>query len=141
MKKLTVFGIGFTLFMFFLNLIGCYDFVMVMTHNQAYLAEHYKPAIETYFSHYPILFLILWISNLLSGILTPVFYLFKSKSVFILAGIAFWADAILILLTSLFRNRIQLFGWQFVFDLLILSLYGVYYMYLRKGKSKSEKRN
>lgn len=141
MKKITVFGIGFALFMFFLNLIGCYDFVMVITGNQAYFAEHYTPAIETYFSHYPILFLILWISNLLSGILTPVFYLFKSKSVFILAGIAFWADAILILLTSLFRNRIQLFGWQFVFDLLILSLFGVYYMYLRKGKSKSEKRN
>ncbi|MGT2907381.1 hypothetical protein [Streptococcus dentiloxodontae] len=131
MKKITVFGIGFTLLMFFLNLIGCYDFVMVITRNQAYFAEHYSPAIEAYFTNYPLFFLILWISNLLGGILTPMFYLFKKKSAFILAGLAFWTDAILILLTSLFRNRIQLFGWQFVFDLLILGLFGVYYMYLR----------
>ncbi|NLQ31599.1 hypothetical protein D3829_00530 [Streptococcus mutans] len=47
----------------------------------------------------------------------------------------------LVLLTSLFRNRIQVFGWQFAFDLAILGLLGLYCLYLLKGESKSEKRN
>lgn len=133
MKKITVFGIGFALFMFFLNLIGCYDFVMVITGNQAYFAEHYTPAIEAYFTNYPLFFLILWISNLLGGILAPVFYLFKRKSALILAGLAFWADVLLMIVTSLFRNRIQIFGWQFISDLAILGLIGAYYLYLRRA--------
>ncbi|EMC38847.1 hypothetical protein SMU94_05581, partial [Streptococcus mutans 66-2A] len=50
MKKLTGFGIGFAVFIFFLNLIGCYDFVMVMTRNQTYFAEHYTSAVKAYFT-------------------------------------------------------------------------------------------
>ncbi|MBW3479644.1 hypothetical protein I6L87_06630 [Streptococcus mutans] len=56
----------------------------------------------------------------------PIFYLFRRKSALILAGLAFWGDAMLVLLTSLFRNRIQVFGWQFTFDLAILGLLGLY---------------
>ncbi|WP_270513638.1 hypothetical protein [Streptococcus mutans] len=131
MKKLTGFGIGFAVFIFFLNLIGCYDFVMVMTRNQTYFAEHYTPAVKVYFTNYP----------LSGGVLSPIFYLFRRKSALILAGLAFWGDAMLVLLTSLFRNRIQVFGWQFTFDLAILGLLGLYCLYLLKGESKSEKRN
>ncbi|MEE0812219.1 MAG: hypothetical protein UIH32_00005, partial [Streptococcus mutans] len=75
------------------------------------------------------------------GVLCPIFYLFRRKSALILAGLAFWGDAMLVLLTSLFRNRIQVFGWQFTFDLAILGLLGLYCLYLLKGESKSEKRN
>ena len=46
----------------------------------AYFAELYTPAIKAYFTNYPIFFLILWIGNLLGGILTPIFYIFKNKS-------------------------------------------------------------
>ena len=35
-----------------------YDFVMVMTRNQTYFAEHYNSAIMVYFSHYPVVFVI-----------------------------------------------------------------------------------
>ncbi|HHK5595330.1 TPA: hypothetical protein ACQUIK_001126 [Streptococcus mutans] len=141
MKKLTGFGIGFAVFIFFLNLIGCYDFVMVMTRNQTYFAEHYTLAVKVYFTNYPIFFVIVWFGSLLGGVLCPIFYLFRRKSALILAGLAFWGDAMLVLLTSLFRNRIQVFGWQFTFDLAILGLLGLYCLYLLKGESKSEKRN
>ncbi|WP_214488498.1 hypothetical protein [Streptococcus mutans] len=141
MKKLTGFGIGFAVFIFFLNLIGCYDFVMVMTRNQTYFAEHCTSAIRAYFTNYPIFFVIVWFGHLLGGVLSPIFYLFRRKSALILADLAFWGDAMLVLLTSLFRNRIQVFGWQFTFDLAILGLLGLYCLYLLKGESKSEKRN
>ncbi|MCB5030496.1 hypothetical protein [Streptococcus mutans] len=141
MKKLTGFGIGFAVFIFFLNLIGCYDFVMVMTRNQTYFAEHYTSAVKAYFTNYPIFFVIVWFGSLSGGVLCPIFYLFRRKSALILAGLAFWGDAMLVLLTSLFRNRIQVFGWQFTFDLAILGLLGLYCLYLLKGESKSEKRN
>ena len=141
MKKLTGFGIGFAVFIFFLNLIGCYDFVMVMTRNQTYFAEHYTPAVKVYFTNYPIFFVIVWFCHLSGGVLCPIFYLFRRKSALILADLAFWGDAMLVLLTSLFRNRIQVFGWQFTFDLAILGLLGLYCLYLLKGESKSEKRN
>ncbi|MFM1625133.1 hypothetical protein AB6P17_06830 [Streptococcus mutans] len=141
MKKLTGFGIGFAVFIFFLNLIGCYDFVMVMTRNQTYFAEHYTPAVKVYFTNYPIFFVIVWFGHLSGGVLSPIFYLFRRKSALILADLAFWGDAMLVLLTSLFRNRIQVFGWQFTFDLAILGLLGLYCLYLLKGESKSEKRN
>ena len=63
MKKLTGFGIGFSVFIFFLNLIGCYDFVMVMTRNQTYFAEHCTSAIKAYFTNYPIFFVIVWFGH------------------------------------------------------------------------------
>ena len=86
MKKLTGFGIGFAVFIFFLNLIGCYDFVMVMTRNQTYFAEHYTPAVKVYFTNYPIFFVIVWFCHLSGGVLCPIFYLFRRKSALILAG-------------------------------------------------------
>lgn len=132
MKKITGFGISFAVFIFFLNLIGCYDFVMVMTRNQTYFAEHYNSAIMVYFSHYPVVFVIVWFSHLLAATLSPIFYFFRRKLALTLAGLAFWGDALLILLTSLFRNRIQVFGWQFFVDLVVLGLLGLYYLYLRK---------
>lgn len=136
MKKLTGFGIGFAVFIFFLNLIGCYDFVMVMTRNQTYFAEHYTLAVKVYFTNYPIFFVIVWFGSLLGGVLCPIFYLFRRKSALILAGLAFWGDAMLVLLTSLFRNRIQVFGWQFTFDLAILGLLGLYCLYLLKRRKE-----
>ena len=122
MKKITGFGLSFAVFIFFLNLIGCYDFVMVMTRNQTYFAEHYNSAIMVYFSHYPVVFVIVWFSHLLAATLSPIFYFFRRKL----------ALTLLILLTSLFRNRIQIFGWQFFVDLVVLELLGLYYLYLRK---------
>lgn len=139
MRKLTGFGLSFAVFILFLNLIGCYDFVMVVTHNQAYFTAHYTPAIEAYFSNYPIVFAIVWFSHLLAGTLSPIFYLFRRKSTLTLAGLAFWGDTLLMLLTSLFRNRIQVFGWQFIFDLVILGLLGIYYRYVRKVMSDKSK--
>ncbi|WP_165211600.1 hypothetical protein ACFSN5_08310 [Streptococcus tangpeifui] len=132
MRKLTGFGLSFAVFMFFLSLIGCYDFVMVMTRNQTYFTEHYNSAVEGYFTNYPIVFVIVWFSHLLAGILSPIFYLFKRNSALTLAGLAFWGDALLMLLTSLFRNRIQVFGWQFISDLVILVLFALYFLYLRQ---------
>ena len=137
MKKITGFGLSFAVFIFFLNLIGCYDFVMVMTRNQTYFAEHYNSAIMVYFSHYPVVFVIVWFSHLLAATLSPIFYFFRRKLQEYLRflqskHLAFWGDALLILLTSLFRNRIQVFGWQFFVDLVVLGLLGLYYLYLRK---------
>ena len=125
MKKITGFGLSFAVFIFFLNLIGCYDFVMVMTRNQTYFAEHYNSAIMVYFSHYPVVFVIVWFSHLLAATLSPIFYFFRRKLALTLAGLAFWGDALLILLTSLF-------SWQFFVDLVVLELLGLYYLYLRK---------
>ena len=132
MKKLTIWGICFAVLMFSLNLIGCYDFIMVVTHNRAYFAEHYTPAIKAYFANYPIFFLILWIGNLLGGILAPIFHLFRNKLALTFAGLAFWTDVLLVIVTCLFRNRIQIFGQQFIVDLIILGLIGIYYRYLHK---------
>ena len=89
MKKLTGFGIGFAVFIFFLNLIGCYDFVMVMTRNQTYFAEHCTPAVKVYFTNYPIFFVIVWFWSFVRWRLVSNFLSFRRKSALILAGLAF----------------------------------------------------
>ncbi len=132
MNKLTTFGIAFAVLMLFLNLVGYYDFVMVMTHDQTYLTTYYNQAIEAYFMDYPIFFAIVWAAHLLCGIFSPICYIFKSKLAVMLAGFAFGADIVLIALTSLFKNRIQVFGGLFAVDLALLGLIGMYFLYLNK---------
>lgn len=122
MKKTKWYGVLFAVFVIFMYAMGIYDFFMMLGHDNAYYASHsYGQNVMDYFTNYPIVFLVFWMTNLVCGILSPVMYMFKKKICVKLAFISFLADTFLIVLTCIFRNRIGVLGWNiFAFDLFIL---------------------
>ena len=72
MKKLKWHGIAFSLLIFFIYIMGTYDFFMMLSHNEAYyVSKGYGEIIHDYFTDYPIAGLVLWVGNLASGLTSP----------------------------------------------------------------------
>lgn len=72
-RKLKWYGVLFSLFMLFLYVMGTYDLFMMLGHNEAYyLSKGYGQAVHEYFTGYPPVGLVLWIVNLLSGLISPL---------------------------------------------------------------------
>ncbi len=124
-------------FMFF----GVYDFIMVVTQNQAYLTSMYTPAGVAYFTNYPLaLFVLFGLSTV--GTLFAVVASFWSKHLAMqLALIAGSADVVLLLVTVLLRNRLEAIGIaQTVQDMLIcVGIFALvlYYWWLSKRERAS----
>lgn len=116
------YGVIFALFVLFMYAMGIYDLFMMLGHDEIYYASHgYGENVVVYFTNYPIYFGVFWVSNLICGALSPLLYLFGKKSCAIVAFISAVSDTILIVLTSVFRNRIGVLGLNvFTFDLFIL---------------------
>lgn len=122
MKRIKWYGVLFALFVFFMYVMGIYDLFMMLGHNNTYYESHgYGQKVMNYFTDYPIPFLAFWITNLVCGICSPVFYVTKKKVCVKIAFLSSIADTILIILTCFFRNRIAVLGWNILgFDLFIL---------------------
>lgn len=118
------YGVIFALIVLFLYVMGAYDFFMMLGHDEMYYASHgYGENVVTYFTDYPVCFMVFWVANLICGILSPVLYILNRKSCSIVAFLSAASDAILITLTGIFRNRIGVLGWNiFLFDLFILAI-------------------
>lgn len=140
MKKLKLFGIIFALFILFLYIMGTYDIFMMLSHNEAYyLSKGYGEIVHNYFTNYPIFGLILWIGNLISGLVAPVLYLLKKKCAYKVAYASFLFDLVLMLLGAIFNNRFNVFDTNIIcFDIFILvitMIYGIYlHIQIRKEK-------
>lgn len=129
------------IFMILLYSMGIYDFFMMISHNTAYYnSHHYGNIVYEYFTNYPFYFLILWVTNLLGGIIAPILLLFKNKLSRDFALISTLAQFLLLTFTFAFRNRLEVFGTDIaVFDIFILiftlCLY-IYCVYVFRNKKK-----
>ena len=131
MKKLKWHGIIFALFILFLYIMGTYDIFMMLSHNEAYyISKGYGQIVHEYFTNYPIVGLVMWIGNLMCGLLAPVLYLFKNKNAYKVAYASFIFDLLLILLGAIFNNRFEVFETNIIcfdmFILIITLLFGIY---------------
>ena len=111
--------------------MGTYDIFMMLSHNEAYyISKGYGEVVHNYFNNYPFVGLILWIGNLICGLLAPVLYLFKNKKAYIVAYASFIFDLLLILLGVIFNNRFNVFDFNIIcfdiFILIITLLFGIY---------------
>ena len=131
MRKLKWHGVLFALFVWFLYLMGIYDFFMMLSHNEAYyLSKGYGEIIHHYFTDYPVTGLILWIGNLTTGFIAPILSLLKKKCAYQVAYASFLLDLFLILLGAIFRNRFGVFDTAIlcfdVFVWIVTFLFGMY---------------
>ena len=131
MKKLKWHGVLFALFMLFIYIMGTYDILMMLSHNEAYyLSKGFGESVHRYFTDYPVPGLILWIGNLASGLIAPILYLLKNKWACQVAYASFLFDLFLILFGAICRNRFGIFDLTIIcFDLFILVitlLFGIY---------------
>ena len=139
LEKLKWYGIGFALLILFLYIKGNYDIFIMLSHNTAYYdSKGYGQIVYDYFTNYPITGLILWIGNLICGLVSPILYLFKNKNAYKVAIASFLFDLILIILGVAFRNRFNVLGLNiFCFDLFILFItlfWGIYLYFANKQK-------
>ena len=131
MKKLKWYGIIFALLILFLYIMGTYDLFMMLSHNEAYyISKGYGEIVHNYFTNYSAFMLVLWLGNLICGLLAPVLYLFKNKNTYKIAYASFIFDLLLILLGVIFYNRFKVFEINIIcfdmFILIITLLFGIY---------------
>ncbi len=131
MKKLKWHGIAFSLLIFFIYIMGTYDFFMMLSHNEAYyVSKGYGEIIHDYFTDYPVAGLVLWVGNLASGLTAPILYLLKNKWAYIAAYASFLLDLFLILFGAIWKNRFGVFDLPVIcfdiFILIITFLFGAY---------------
>ena len=142
MKKLKWHGVLFALLMFFLYIMGTYDIFMMLSHNESYyLSKGYGEIVHIYFTDYPVPGLILWIGNLVSGLIAPILYLLKKKWAYRVAYASFLFDLFLILLGAIFNERFEVFDLTIIcFDIFILVITFLFAVYLHL-QAKNLRRN
>ncbi|OEF96663.1 hypothetical protein [Desulfuribacillus alkaliarsenatis] len=106
----------------FLYAYGVYDFVMMLGHNvEYYSSNNYGDEVFEYFTDYPVLTLMLWIINIVSGVIAPILLLFRSRWAVMMALISAISILILQFITFAFMNRWNVFGpWVSLFDIAIM---------------------
>lgn len=123
----------FAFLMLFLYNMGIYDLFMMLTHNEGYYASHgYGKQVVDYFTGYPIYFLILWVTNLACGFLSPILLIIRNRWSTAVALASAMADLLLLLLTFAFRNRLSVLGLGVAgFDVIVLFITFCFYLYCR----------
>ncbi|MBM7833229.1 hypothetical protein [Clostridium sardiniense] len=117
---------------------GVYDYFMMLGHNMDYYnSKGYGDTVVQYFTNYLTPFLILYTMNIFAGILAPILLLLRKKVATYVALISAVSDTLLLILTFLFRNRLNVLGFSIaLFDIgIALSTFGLYY-YCTKMKKK-----
>ena len=129
-KKITVWI--FSVLFLLITCAGIKDFYQTMTYDEVYIGSHFEAGGLIYFKDYPLLLAILFgITVFLPPISVVMVLLFRKK---VAASIMMYALAAMVFLdiyTFFFRNRWQLLGEQTsIFDIAILGIYLLYYLYL-----------
>ena len=129
-KKITVWI--FSVLFLLITCAGIKDFYQTMTYDEVYIGSHFGAGGLIYFKDYPLLLAILFgITVFLPPISVVMVLLFRKK---VAASIMMYALAAMVFLdiyTFCFRNRWQLLGEQAsIFDIAILGIYLLYYLYL-----------
>lgn len=128
----------FSVLFLLITCVGIKDFYYTMTYNEVYIGSHFGAGGLIYFKDYPLLLAVLFgITVFLPPISVVLVLLFRKK---IATSIMMYALAAMVLLdiyTFCFRNRWQLLGEQLsIFDMVILGIYFLYYLYLLLLKKK-----
>lgn len=126
------------IFFIFMYANGVYDYFMMLGHNVNYYnTKGYGESVVQYFTNYPIPFLILYTTNIFAGILAPILLLFKKKIAIYFALVSAISDTVLLFLTFLFRNRLNVLGLNIaLFDIGIAVITFGLYFYCNKMKKK-----
>jgi len=121
------------LFFILICSIGMYDYFMVLGHNVDYLNSlNLGEAVISYFTDYPIVFLIFWTINVFSGLISSILLLFRSKWAVWGGLVATISMLCLDVLTFAFRNRWNVFGpWLSLIDITILLMTCGFFFYCR----------
>ena len=122
----------FSVLFLLITCAGIKDFYQTMTYDEVYICSHFGAGGLIYFKDYPLLLAILFgITVFLPPISVVMVLLFRKK---VAASIMMYALAAMVFLdiyTFCFRNRWQLLGEQTsIFDIAILGIYLLYYLYL-----------
>ncbi|MDP4145406.1 MAG: hypothetical protein Q8936_13135 [Bacillota bacterium] len=127
-----------SIFFIFIYAYGVYDYFMMLGHNVDYYnARGYGENVVKYFTNYPIPFLILYTTNVLTGLLAPILLLFKKKIAASIALVSAVSDTLLLILTFLFRNRLNVLGISIaIFDIGIAIITFGLYFYCNKMKER-----
>ncbi len=118
--------------------MGTYDLFMMLGHNEAYyLSKEYGQAVHEYFTDYPPVGLVLWIVNLLSGLVSPLCCLMRKECACKVAFVSGLSDLLLILYGAMLRNRFIVFSPYIIsFDIGILIVTLLYALFLFSGNRK-----
>ncbi|HEU4324264.1 MAG TPA: hypothetical protein VFS21_14020 [Roseiflexaceae bacterium] len=116
-----------------LHLGGVYDQAMLLSQHAGYFQQQgFGDAQIAYFTDYPLLRALVWITALWGGLIASILLLLRSRFAFAVALIGFAAQVILIIETFGFLNRWQLFGpWLSLFDFSVLFLTVGFVLYCR----------
>ena len=126
------------IFFIFIYANGVYDYFMMLGHNMDYYnAKGYGEAVVQYFTDYPITFLLLYTTNVFTGLIAPILLLLKKKIAITFALVSAISDTLLLILTFLFRNRLNVLGMTIAFfDIGIAIITFGLYFYCNKMKRK-----
>lgn len=118
--------------------VGINDFCHTMTYNEAYIGSHFGAGGLIYFKDYPLLLAVLFgITVFLPPISVVMILFFRKRIAVSIMGCALIAMVFLEVYTFCFRNRWQLLGEQTsIFDIIILGIFLLYYLYLLWLKRK-----
>jgi uncharacterized membrane protein len=120
-------------FFIFVYAYGIYDFFMMLGHDAAYYSSRsYGAVVVTYFTDYPPLLLIFWVTNIVSGVIAPILLLLRSRWAVQVSLISAISILILQFLTFTFRNRWNVLGpWISLFDIAIMLMTFGLFIYCR----------
>lgn len=103
--------VSISILFLFLYGIAVYDYIMTVTHNEAYFEYlHYNQAVLDYFTNYPVVALVFWTMNVFTGVLTPLLLLMRKEIAFYASVVTFVAMLLLDFMTFGFRNRWNVIG-------------------------------
>ncbi|WP_160672606.1 hypothetical protein [Clostridium sp. C8-1-8] len=122
----------------FIYVNGTYDYFMMLGHNANYYnSKHYGEAVVQYFTNYPVLFLILYTTNIFSGLIAPIILLFKNHWAKTMSFVSAVSMLFLDALTFAFRNRWNVLGpWVSLFDIGLLVITWAFFLYCRMLSKK-----
>ena len=135
-KNITIWILSVLVFL--ITCMGIRDFYQTMTFNEVYISSHFGVEGLIYFKEYPLLLAILFgITVFLPPISIIMTLLFRKKVATSIMLCALIAIVSLDVYTFCFRDRWQVLGEQTsLFDILILGIYLLYYLYLLLLKRK-----
>ena len=128
----------FSILFLLITCVGIKDFYHTMTYDEVYIGSHFGAGGLIYFKNYPLLLAVLFgITVFLPPISVVTVLLFRKKVATSMMMYVLIAMVFLYVYTFCFRNRWQLLGEQTsIFDIVILGLYLLYYLYLLLLKRK-----
>ena len=128
----------FSILFLLITCVGIKDFYHTMTYDEVYIGSHFGAGGLIYFKNYPLLLAVLFgITVFLPPISVVMLLFFRKRIAVSMMGCALIAMVFLEVYTFCFRNRWQLLGEQTsIFDIIILGIFLLYYLYLLWLKRK-----